>query len=125
MDKEAYIPMSKCKDGHLYIIKARNADIGVYVAEKKGFRISRFKFKSNFIDTEDHWDTGEPFGTVKPLKKLNYIGGMSDEKLLPRLNEEMKRLMYEIKMLKGVIITPIVVIDPDRMKLLKILHGGN
>ena len=125
MDKDIYIPMNKCKDGHLYIIKARNADIGVYVADKKGFRISRFKFKDNFIYMEDHWDTGEPFGTVKPLMKLHYIGNMPDEKLLPRLNSEMKQLFRKIKKLKGVITTPITLIDPDRMKRLKMFHGGD
>jgi len=125
MDNKTYIPMNKCKDGHLYIIDARNADIGVYIAKEKGFKISRFKFKSNFIFIEYHWDTGEPFGTVKPLKKLNYIGHMSDEKLFSQLNDEMKRLFYDIKKLKGVITTPITLVDPDRMKRLKMLHGGD
>jgi len=122
MDKKTYIPIEKCKDGHLYIIDARNADIGVYIAKEKGFRISRFKFKSNFIYIEYHWDTGEPFGTVKPLKKLNYIGNISDERLLVRLNNEMKKLFYEIKRLKGIITTPITLIDSDNLKQLKIIH---
>lgn len=43
MDQDKYIPIDQCKDHHLYIIKARNADLGVYVAEEKGFWISRYQ----------------------------------------------------------------------------------
>ena len=125
MEEKPYIPMSKCKDGHLYIIDARNADIGVYVAKDKWFRISRFKFKTNYIFTEDHWDTGEPHGTVKPLKKLNYIGHPEDEKLRITLNNYMKTLYYDIVELKGYVTVPITIIDPERMKTLRFFKGGS
>lgn len=123
MDEEAYIPMSKCKDGHLYIINARNADLGVYVEAQRYFRISRNKFQLTFIDTEDHWDTGEPHGTVKPLKKLNYIGNMSDENLIFELNDYMKELYYSIKELKGFVTSSFVLIDSDTMKRLRAYSG--
>lgn len=134
MGKEVYIPINKCNDGHLYIISARNADIGVYVEKEKGFRISRHKFKSNFIDLEYHWDIEpmellpEPFprlhGTVKPLKKLNYIGGMDDEKLLRYLNERIKLLYYDIMQIKKVLSAPIILVDSERMKRLRMFKGG-
>lgn len=132
--EDRYIPMSKCSDRHLYIIKARNADIGVYIAEEKAFKISRYKFTSNFIDKEFHWDIEPmellppPFpklmGTAKPLKKLNYLGDMDDEKLLPYLNEKIKLLYFDIKQLKGPLTNPIVLIDENRMKQLRMFSGG-
>lgn len=125
MDKNRYIPMNKCNDGHLYIIKARNADLGVYIEKEKGFRLSRFKFQLNFIDIEYHWDTGEPHGTVKPLKKLNFLGNMPDGKLLVRLNDYMKSMLYDIKSLKKSLTSSIVLIDPERMRQLRKLNGGD
>ena len=62
-----YIPMKKCKHGYLYEIDARNFVIGVYNKKIKGFLGIREKWGSRFIEAEDHWDTGEPYGTVKPL----------------------------------------------------------
>jgi hypothetical protein len=123
MDEGAYIPMNNCKDGHLYIINARNADLGVYIEAQHCFRLRRNKFKLTYIDTEDHWDTGEPHGTVKPLKKLNYIGNMSDEKLMDKLNYYMKELYYSIKELKGFVVSSFVLIDSNTMKRLRAYNG--
>ena len=64
------IRMNDCNDGYLYIVACRNAYIGVYNAEKKGFRISRSKFGRNYEFVEYHWDTGEPHGTARPQKEL-------------------------------------------------------
>lgn len=61
--------MDKCVDDHMYIIYARNAHVGIYYEESRWFYIARYKF-GWFIDTENHWDTGEPHGTAKPLKDL-------------------------------------------------------
>ena len=123
MSKDDYIPIDKCKDGYLYIIKARNADLGVYVKKEKGFHISRFKFKCNYIFMEYHWDTGEPFGTVKPIKELRDLSNVPYERLLKRLNDYMKILLYEIKAVKGTIITPASSINPNRKKQLIVLYG--
>lgn len=78
--KQNYLPASKCKDGYLYLIKARNSFLGISTDNGKKFIISRTKFSSNFLDEEDHWDTEHesPFsfkrlGTVKPLKELEKV----------------------------------------------------
>ena len=63
-----YIPLKECKHGYLYRIDSRNLTYGVYNKPKKGFAGIRTKFSERFVFTEYHWDTGEPFGTVKPIK---------------------------------------------------------
>lgn len=131
MESTKYIPIDKCKDRHLYIISARNADIGVYLAEKKAFKISRFIYSNNLIDMEYHCDidptelvqssSEEIHGTVKPLAKLKYIGATVDDedKLKEVLNYYMKTLYYDIKEMKKVITIPIILIDSDRLKRLR------
>jgi hypothetical protein len=122
--RDQYIPINKCNDGHLYIIKARNADIGIYNAEQQAFKISRYKGNDNFIDLEYHWDRDET-GTAKPLKKFNFIGDKEDESLLPYLNEKIKLMYFEIMQLKKSITYPIVLITADRMKRLRMYRGGD
>jgi len=80
-----WIPIDKCEDGRLYQICARNASYGIYRASEKGFEISRFKFGDNYTFTEYHWDTGAPYGTVKPMKKLEEA---------PELKTEAEKLEY-------------------------------
>ena len=99
--REHWIALEHCKDGFLYIIHARNSYLGIFNAEKKSFTISRHKFSSNFLFDEDHWDTGEPYGTVKPLKELYAVPGMSDEEKLIYLNNKGKELETEINTLLG------------------------
>jgi len=65
-----YIKMEDMKDGWLYRIDARNAVVGVWVEESKWFVISRHKFGQNFIHVEDHYDTGSPYGTAKPIYRI-------------------------------------------------------
>jgi hypothetical protein len=65
-----YIKMEDLKKGYLYHIKARNAYVGIWIPEKQSFLISRWKFNENFLFEEYHWDTGEPYGTVKPLEDI-------------------------------------------------------
>lgn len=92
-DIKRWIPMQLCRDGHLYRICARNGSYGVYDAEKKWFALSRHKFNLNYIDYEDHWDTGAPHGTVKPLEDLGkYEGPMDEEGLKTFLNKIEKSL---------------------------------
>jgi hypothetical protein len=69
MDAGNYIPMDKLVRGRVYRISARNFSIAVYADEGRfiGFRE---KFGVWFLFTEYHWDTGEPFGTVKPLEDM-------------------------------------------------------
>ena len=73
------IPIENCKDGYLYVIYSRNAMLGIYVAKRRGFRISRFKFGDNFEFVEYHWDVGEPHGTAKPYRELFKPEVMEDE----------------------------------------------
>lgn len=65
-----YIPLSDCKHGWLYEIMSRNLTLGVYRSDKKGFVGIREKFGQEYLFVEYHWDTGAPFGTVKPLRLM-------------------------------------------------------
>ena len=65
-----YLKIKEMKNGYTYVIQARNAEIGVWNESDNSFLISRFKFGSNFIDKEYHWDIGSPHGTAKPIIEL-------------------------------------------------------
>ena len=96
------IPLKDCKDGYLYIIAARNAYIGIFNKEKKGFRISRFKFDRNYGFTEYHWDIGEPCGTAKPYRELFKPEGTESEEAFLRFmnayyDEHRKEILDIIK----------------------------
>lgn len=67
------IPLSECKHGYVYKLKSRNLTSGVFNKEDNGFIGIRLKFNYEFLFTEYHWDTGEPFGTAKPLELLEQI----------------------------------------------------
>jgi hypothetical protein len=67
------IIISNCKHGHLYKINSRNLTYGVFNSKNNGFIGIREKFKHKFLFTEYHWDTGEPFGTAKPLEEIEKI----------------------------------------------------
>jgi hypothetical protein len=62
----AVIRMDKLIDGGLYYIDARNAEYGIWLYNQLGFIIRRLKFTNIFLFVEYHYDTGSPFGTVKP-----------------------------------------------------------
>ena len=64
------IPMNECKNGGLYKIDSRNLAFGVYNEAQQGFVGIREKFGNEYLFTEFHWDTGEPFGTVCPQELL-------------------------------------------------------
>jgi hypothetical protein len=65
-----YIPIKDCKDGYLYRINSRNLSLGVYRAETKDFLGIRTKFGDRYLFAEDHYDLGEPHGTVKPKEEI-------------------------------------------------------
>ena len=71
-EKDTTIPMSECEHGYVYRIAARNFRFGVYRATDKSFIGLREKFFDQYLFAEYHWDTGAPFGTVKPLEKLMF-----------------------------------------------------
>ena len=58
------------KPYHLYKIHARNSSFGIYTPKDYGFLIRRLKFYDIYLFTEYHYDTGMPYGTVKPQKEL-------------------------------------------------------
>lgn len=68
---EDYLRIHQMQPYMTYIIWARNADVGVWLPEKYGFLISRYKINPEpFLFVEYHWDNGEPYGTVKPIQAL-------------------------------------------------------
>jgi len=88
---KSYISLNQCADKGVYFINARNGLVGVFRAKTRGFILSRFKFDSNFLFEEYHWDTGEPFGTVKPIERLSMCSlpintDADNKKLLSLLN---------------------------------------
>jgi hypothetical protein len=68
-----YIKMEDLKNGYLYRIRARNARIGIWCKKLEGFLISRFKFFSNFLFVEYHYDAHPLYGTVLPIEKLERV----------------------------------------------------
>lgn len=67
------IPLDQCKHGFLYKINSRNLTFGVYNQKDKGFIGIREKFGDHYLFTEYHWDTGAPYGTVKPQEEIGII----------------------------------------------------
>lgn len=97
--RQHWIALGQCKDGFLYIIHARNSYLGIFNAEEKSFTISRHKFSLNFLFEEYHWDTGAPYGTVKPLKELYEAPKVSEDEKLLYLNNKEEELKAEISAL--------------------------
>jgi len=64
-----YLKMDQLKAGYLYKIKARNANYGIWLPQRRGFITSRIKLGSNFLFEEYHWDC-EAWATVKPLEEI-------------------------------------------------------
>lgn len=75
----AYIPADQLEPYCLYKIHARNARFGIWVPEKNGFVIRRFKFGDVFAFVEIHYDLNEHFGTAKPLAKLEETGFIKED----------------------------------------------
>lgn len=67
------IPLAQCKDRTLYRLEARNLLYGVFNAKAKIFIGIREKFGDEYLDAEDHHETGAPFGTAKPLVELTEL----------------------------------------------------
>jgi hypothetical protein len=106
------IKMEDCRDGFLYFIDARNAGIGIYSKKVLGFIYSRFKFSSNFIDIEYHWDIGDvqpemrQHGTASPLKEIrpvpktindkkDFSANTGNKQVLNYLNRQWEKLKEE------------------------------
>ena len=83
-----YLTIEECKHGGLYKISSRNLALGVYNEPSKGFIGIREKFGDEFLFTEYHWDTGEPFGTVQPREFLEMYPGDPEESVERPATEE-------------------------------------
>jgi hypothetical protein len=72
-DSADYLDISRMEAGMAYAIWARNAFVGIWLPEKQGFLISRYKMHTKpFLFVEYHWDTGEPLGTAKALRPIEF-----------------------------------------------------
>lgn len=66
-----YLAMDALHSGMAYAIWARNAYVGVWMPAEQGFLISSYKMDATpRLTLELHWDSGQPLGTVKPLRFL-------------------------------------------------------
>ena len=73
---ESYIPIPDLVVGHVYRLRCRNLTFGAY--DGKQFVGIREKFGRLYLDSEDHWDTGEPYGTAYPIEDMGPLPeGMS------------------------------------------------
>lgn len=66
---DTYIPKDQLVVGAKYECLARNFTEGTWNGE--AFDYMRYKWGDTFPDTEFHWDDGPPYGTVKPLTKID------------------------------------------------------
>ena len=87
MQKPGWIPATQCKDNYIYLLDARNMSYGKYDAKDARFVGIRHKFGDEFLDSEYHFDTGEPHGTAKPLKEYGDIGSARDSALMSLLKD--------------------------------------
>ena len=86
-----YISLNNCVHGGLYKVSARNFSLGVYTGKEQGFIGIRHKFTMVFLDLEYHWDTGPPYGTVKPIEFLEHYSShisISNSELLKWLQKK-------------------------------------
>jgi hypothetical protein len=66
-----YLKIEELKPGAMYVVDARNFDIAEWTG--KVFVGLRHKFNDIYAFEENHWDDGEPGGTVKPLFELTEL----------------------------------------------------
>lgn len=78
IEYEPTIPLDRCKHGFLYRLDSRNLRYGVFNEKTKGFSGIRRKFDMVFLFEEYHWDTGEPYGTAKPLEELEDLSNFQE-----------------------------------------------
>ena len=79
------ISISKCKKRRVYKLISRNLLFGAFDGDTRFIGI-RTKCSHIFLDTEDHWDTGPPFGTARPEEDIG-IDVPQEIILHPRENE--------------------------------------
>jgi len=65
--EQKWIPLEDMQVGY-YLADSRNFDIGYW--NGKEFEYKRTKWNFVFDDTEEHYDRGAPYGTVRPIRYL-------------------------------------------------------
>jgi hypothetical protein len=66
------INLSECKKRSVYKLFSINLLFGVFDGKTRFIGI-RTKFGRRFLDTEDHWDIGPPFGTAHPEEDIGIV----------------------------------------------------
>lgn len=66
------IGLTQCKKRRIYKLISRNLSFGVFDGDTIFIGI-RTKFGRRFLDTENHWDIGPPFGTVRPEEDTGIV----------------------------------------------------
>lgn len=84
---ETYLAVKDLIDGFVYKIYARNGCVGVWDADKKGFKLARNKWGNIFIDIEYHWDVDPTFGTAKPYEMLWLAPKLEENDLIKYLQD--------------------------------------
>ena len=86
--------MEECIERRLYKIKCRNLTHGVWNG-KDGFIGIRTKFNQKYLFTELHWDTGEPYGTVREAidTGIDVPDGIELKECSPTVDEFTQRLV--------------------------------
>ena len=72
-ENKNFVSLKDCIHGFLYEINSRNLSFGVFNSKNNAFIGLRTKFRDTFLFTEYHYETGAPFGTVYPIKKLSQL----------------------------------------------------
>jgi len=99
-----WIPIEKCRDGHLYLIAARNSTLGIYRVDKQYFEIRRQKGNEIYrFCGEYHWDWqgGEILfgkkllGTCKPIKEIEQVPVFKSEKEFIVYMEKMFKILQK------------------------------
>lgn len=67
-----FIPIDQCVVRGVYKINSRNLMVGVYDGNG-GFVGIRMKFRERYLFTEYHYDTGAPYGTVRPMELIEML----------------------------------------------------
>lgn len=89
---DEYLKIEGLIEGHVYEIRSRNLRLGVWNREKREFVGIREKFGKRYLDAEEHWDCGPPYGTAYPLRDLGPLPeGVSPEAFLGNFCSKTKR----------------------------------
>ena len=64
------VPEFLLKNNHLYYIRSRNSNVGIYNYERRSFKIARKGYGDYYLFDEYDLNTGRPYGTAVPFKHI-------------------------------------------------------